>query len=610
MIIKPRTIQSVVLLGGAGLVGYQVARQIAEYIHPKTIVICALTKEEAETAAEKLKKEFPAIDHIHVEYGNLFVRESLSTKERSEIAGENKHLTTVFEDVFGAVTNEPDNVLQQNLMVKIILKYKPDAVVDCINAATGISYQDVKTCSQAVKFFRDRLDKLVNSRLSEDDIQAAEAGDKKAIQKLVSYTKEIRALSSTHLDGFANTDNLKMLDLLLISQPTPQLIRHVILLYKALITAGTQMYIKVGTTGTGGMGINIPYTHSEDKPSFTLMAKTAVAFAHTGLLFLLSRTPNSPMVKEIKPGAMIGYRKIDFRSISKPKRIVRKWESKLEVLTDQLSLRDSAENYQDYGDLKLVGIDTGENGFFARAEYEAITSAGSMEFVTPEEIARVVLIELVGGNSGKDVISAITGSVMSPSYLSGTIRHDSISEMLSLEEAIGIPSIALGELGPPQLSKLLYEVHLLQQKYATLEDLATDTISSEALAKDLEEYILENVELQNIMTSLGLPILLKDGKTILRGPRINIPESKIFSQIEIHSEKEIDTWAKQGWIDLRAVNLKTWQARAKKMLASQSNPHVEGSARFSYKAYMGHDIRTGEVIGWIFANEMEGYRIK
>ena len=35
------------------------------------------------------------------------------------------------------------------------------------------------------------------------------------------------------------------------------------------------------------MGVNIPYTHGEDKPpSSQLITKTAVAFAYTGLLFL------------------------------------------------------------------------------------------------------------------------------------------------------------------------------------------------------------------------------------------------------------------------------------------------------------------------------------
>ena len=65
----------------------------------------------------------------------------------------------------------------------------------------------------------------------------------------------------------------------------------------------TQMYLKV-TTGTGGMGLNIPYTHSEDKPSRNA-CQNETAFGHTGLPFLLARTPNSPIVKEVKPAAMI-----------------------------------------------------------------------------------------------------------------------------------------------------------------------------------------------------------------------------------------------------------------------------------------------------------------
>src|SRR6185436_5321566 len=77
----------------------------------------------------------------------------------------------------------------------------------------------------------------------------------------------------------------RALEMLLISQSVPQLVRHVLIIHRAMSEAGTRLYLKVGTTGTGGMGLNIPYTHSEDKPSAKLMTKTAIAFAHTGLLF-------------------------------------------------------------------------------------------------------------------------------------------------------------------------------------------------------------------------------------------------------------------------------------------------------------------------------------
>ena len=71
---------------------------------------------------------------------------------------------------------------------------------------------------------------------------------------------------------------------------------------------GTRIYLKIGTVGTGGMGMNIPFTHSEERPSRMLMAKSSLAGAHTLLLYLLARTPGGPAVKEIKPTAAISWK--------------------------------------------------------------------------------------------------------------------------------------------------------------------------------------------------------------------------------------------------------------------------------------------------------------
>ena len=81
------------------------------------------------------------------------------------------------------------------------------------------------------------------------------------------------------------------LETLLVTDYVPQLIRHVQVLYQAMVKAGTRAYVKIGTSGTGGMGLNIPYTHSEEKPSRVLLSKSALAGAHTLLLFLMARTP-------------------------------------------------------------------------------------------------------------------------------------------------------------------------------------------------------------------------------------------------------------------------------------------------------------------------------
>ena len=85
-------------------------------------------------------------------------------------------------------------------------------------------------------------------------------------------------------------DDNPFLAAFLLSQSSPQIIRHVRFVHRATTDYRTRVYIKVGTTGTGGMGLNIPYTHSEDKPSKKLLAKTEAAFGHTGLLFLLAWT--------------------------------------------------------------------------------------------------------------------------------------------------------------------------------------------------------------------------------------------------------------------------------------------------------------------------------
>src|SRR5206468_11258650 len=181
-------------------------------------------------------------------------------------------------------------------------------IIDSINTATAISYQNVYTASdQARKHAQDLLETV---RMG--DIQSAH--NKTEQTSLALYE-------------------------LLLSQSLPELIRHVLLLHKAMVEVGTRLYLKIGTTGTGGMGLNIPYTHSEDKPSAQLITKTAVGFAHTGLLFLMARTAGSPIVKEIKPGGLIGYagvicRKI--RELAKPGKFMYRYTRKTTWRADSL----------------------------------------------------------------------------------------------------------------------------------------------------------------------------------------------------------------------------------------------------------------------------------
>ncbi|MBN2091880.1 hypothetical protein JW964_19850 [candidate division KSB1 bacterium] len=558
---------TILILGGAGLVGSQVAREIARELEPAQIVIASLHQWEVDSAIESLKMEFPQVK-FEGTWGDIFLRKSLCKKSRKEVLENIESSRMLFQDVFW----DKLAAYKESYLVSIIQKYRPDIIVDSVNTATGISYQDIYTTSLEVDTILDRMGTEKNT---EERIEAV---------------------------------TLKKLENLLISQSIPQLIRHVQLLYDVMIEANTRIYLKIGTTGTGGMGLNIPYTHSEDKPSSKLMTKTAVAFAHTGLLFLMARTPSGPIVKEIKPGALIGYRKVDYRIVKSQGNPQYVYKSRLEKLAKQLNIAFQTD-YEPKVELMMAGVDTGENGFFTLGEFEAITSLGQMEFITPEEIAQNVVLEIKGSNTGKDVIAAIDGAIMDPSYRAGYLRSPVIEELRILEKKTNSHSVALGQLGPPELSKLLYEAHLLKINYGIIKNVLEH--DPKEISERLFNYIKNNDEVRDLITSIGLPILCPDGQQIFRGPKINIPEYQGIYEIEIEPAK-IDQWAGKGWVDLRPENFKYWQKRFEKMLYSSSAFCKDGSAAITLKSYLFHEIRIGEVVGWIFNNDdqISGYRIK
>ncbi|MGQ9561260.1 MAG: hypothetical protein ACUVWA_12180 [Candidatus Oleimicrobiaceae bacterium] len=562
--------ETVLVFGGAGLVGFQVCRRIARDLKPARLVVASLYQREVREAIKELQKEFPAVSFDGC-WGNVFTRAEFSHRDRTEILESHTWRRSVFDDVFG----DKETAFSTSKLVEIILQYKPAIIVDTINTATGISYQDVHTTSlEIAHMLRARWDEAM--RRGESELHLSKA-------------------------------DVRLIETLLVSQSIPQLIRHVQLIWDAMVQVGTRVLVKVGTTGTGGMGLNIPYTHSEDKPSARLMSKTAVAFAHTGLLFLLARTPGGPIVKELKPAAMIGYRKVDYRTIRRHNEPVKLFASKMEELGEQMDLRPR-KDFAEAGELMMVGVDTGENGFFTLGEFEAITSMYQMEFVTPEEIAQNVVLEIKGSNTGKDVIAAIDGAVMDPSYRAGYLRQPVINEMQVLEKRTNSFSVALGQLGPPELSKLLYEAHLLKVKYKTLEAVVAQDPAR--ISRDLSNYLRRH-PIRNVITSIGLPILLPDGKHILRGPRINIPEYRGEWSVPVTAEA-VDRWAAKGWLDLRPQNWALWQERFREMIRSAAGFVSEGSAAFGLSTYLWKEIRIGEVVGWIFNNDPKigGYRIK
>lgn len=601
---KDASARTVLILGGAGMVGIQVAREIAREIRPTEIVISALTQREVDETIAELEAENRKVKwgiRFTAAPGDIFIPEKLQGHSRGEMVAKTKLFDQLFDDIFS-----PDpNAFRKSMLRKMINRYKPEVVVDCINTATAISYQDVFTTSRRVKMYLDRIEK--SRKIPDLD--------------LTPFIESVREL--------------------LIAQGVPQITRHILYLHRALQESNVRVYVKVGTTGTGGMGVNIPYTHSEERPSATLLSKSAIGFAHTGLLFLLARTPaiksapgesedKATMIKEVKPGAMIGFRRLGVNHVRIPGATGKREpgfliESKSETIGNSVQPR---LDYAAFGQLegkklplRMVGADTGENGFFSIGEFLAITYPRQMEFVTPEECARTVVMEILGSSTGRDVISAIDGAITEPSFRAGVLREEARKKLDELEAALAgkgetVPSIAVGQLGPPRLSKLLIETYLMRAAAGTSNFEELIALEPDTMRKKVESYLRKNPRVTSLVNTIGIPILREQNgkKSITRGPRLNIPVPQTNGEPIAVDDTAIDRYAFLGWVDLRKANFVAWRERLRKIAAARPDIATGGSAAFERSRYLLTEFSPGEVVGWFFANEADemgivGHRI-
>ena len=560
--------KTVLVLGAWGLVGNAVTRKLLAE-KPKKIIVTSLKKEEAESYAEQLSNEFPELgkDFFVPWWGNIFVRNEFKDSDRFEILNDPDKRKILMKDIMEEMT--PD-VLQASSLYQLITKHRPDIIVDSINSATGIAYQDVYTTYHI-------------------------------ITKTIENNPSKEALA-------AETEKL------LCTQYIPQLIRHIQLLYSSMNEAKTKIYVKIGTSGTGGMGLNIPYTHSEEKPSRVLLSKSSVAGAHTLLLFLMGRTPEGAITKEIKPTGAIAWKKITYDEIKKGGKPIELVDSSLDnilTLNDELTLNLDEKIKTTGQNLKSVFIDTGENGTFSRGEFEAISAQGQMEYVTPEEIADDTIFEIKGGNTGHDIINALDNATLEPTYRAGYLQHTAVDKLEELEDLHGVSSVAFELLGPPRLSKLLHELNLIKKVAGEMQNIVT--LDSAQLSNEVYNLLLEDENLRSEIISIGIPILMADGKSLLRGNTMKIPPFRGENKLKITDDK-IDLWANDGWVDLRIENMEMWKNRIQAIIDEANNigPEDTSSLHVRTKKYWNNfkRIDIGKVVSWIFIHEEKGKRMK
>ncbi|HEX9106327.1 MAG TPA: hypothetical protein VF832_03855 [Longimicrobiales bacterium] len=552
MDIKGRT---VLILGGAGLVGMAAARKLLE-LEPARVIVGGLTRREAEEAVSALRaetegQEMPPLEAV---WGDIFLPAALKEKRRAEILAEPASRALLLDELYGDLTDE---VLTGSTLGALILREKPDIVLDCVNTATAFAYQNVFSAAAKMR-----------------EAVAAEAVHGEDVERL---------LATLYL---------------------PQLIRHVQIALESMKRAGTSMYLKVGTAGTGGMGLNIPFTHSEERPSRMLLAKSGLAGAQTLLLYLMARTEGAPAVKEVKPTAAISWKRIGYGEIRRSGAPIQCYDAVAPVAVNDAFHGAGARASAPTGEsLHGVYLDSGENGLFSLAEFETLTALGLMEYITPEEIAEDIVREIRGQPTGHDVVAALDAATSGPTYRAGLMREVAMEMMETLEQEKGVDAVAFEMLGPPRLSKLLFEAHVLGRLYGTLD--AAAKLDPVETAERAAALVDSDADLRVRILSIGLPILLPDGKRLLRGPDVKCPP-------ENGTVPDVARLADAGWVDLRPANWERWLKRLQAIRGELMRaPGPEFGSRSDFApGDRRRRLRPGALAAWIFRTEDGGKRIK
>jgi hypothetical protein len=486
------------------------------------------------------------------EWGDILLRASRRNDSRTAMLETDVGRAEILDDLLGHLREED---FQRNLLYSLLDTHRPEIVIDCVNTATAIAYQDLFTSA-------GKLRDLMWS------------GGKPTVADIEAH------LTTLYL---------------------PQLIRHVQVLMHGMRVAKTEVYLKIGTSGTGGMGLNVPFTHSEERPSATLLSKSSVSGAHSGLLFLMGRTPDSPVVKEVKPTAAVAWKRIGYGPVLRGGKPIQRFDCRTPVDLSEAFSALPEGRCEDTGEaLESVWLDAGENGLFSLGEYETISALGLMEIITPEEIADAAIAEIRGRPTGRDIVGALDAATMGPTYRGGSLRETALRYMEQLEAEHGVRSVAFEMLGPPRLSKLLFEAELLNRLFSDVVE--ASGLDPEATSSRSLELIESDDRLRSDVLSIGIPILLPDGKRMLRGPKVSV----------VPDGPADVAWANRGWVDLRADSWSRWRDRLvsyrAEVLDVPDAGHGSGTD-LDVRARSG-DIRPGALAAYVFRFEDEGERMK
>jgi hypothetical protein len=186
-------------------------------------------------------------------------------------------------------------------------------------------------------------------------------------------------------------------------------------------------FLQLGTTGAGGLGFNIPFTHGEATAELPIIHKAAFSGIITSLLVLLSRSfeEGAMRVSEVKPG--------------------------LAVFADAVVRETSPDSWS------CTTLDGGESGAYTYQELALLTQW--MGFTTVKRIADRIMNVISDTPSehrvaAHDVTSALNASIVAQDESDEKAKAATLREMQAADRdaANGSFVIASGNLGPAEIT--------------------------------------------------------------------------------------------------------------------------------------------------------------
>ena len=213
------------------------------------------------------------------------------------------------------------------------------------------------------------------------------------------------------------------------------------------------------------------------------------------------------------------------------------------------------------------------------------------------------MMELQGRPTGKDIVAALDASTAGPTYRAGILRRNAVGRLRALEQQHADRGVAYEMLGPPRLTKLLYEAHLCSRVRSSVRALAESQPAE--LAAAVYRLVKDEAPLRQHIISVGLPIIVPDGKSLYRGNVVVVAPDPDGDPLAA---------APRGWIDLRPEHFGIWVKRAATMVrdAEQraTGPQSSGSD-LDWNAIAPDDlIEPSRFATWVFTVEEKGSRIK